>query len=160
MTYKHRQNGGMLLEAIVVVTIVAILAAVAVPNLNDMLLRKDMDYARSTLEKSLHLARQMALSENTVVDVQLQNNRLQITPRNGNENRVIDFPQRVQLLSVTDSDTINFLFRPVGTAGNRQGDVVIDFDNDLSIFVRPKDESSPGLQQQITVGNYGNIASN
>ena len=159
MSVHRKQQGSFIIELIVVVTVVVILASVAIPSMQQFLLRRDMDTSRATLLQSLQYAKQMARSQNTLVDVKLANNKITIRPRNSDQLVSQNFPQRVSLVGVDNAEAIEFVFRPVGSLARDDGDVVIDADVDLTILIQPSQDSGSDLQDSVVVGSYGSLAS-
>jgi prepilin-type N-terminal cleavage/methylation domain-containing protein len=153
-------RGLTFVEVLVVMSILSILAVIAVPSLQEFLVRRDLDNTRASLTQSLQLARQIARAENTIVDVKLRSNTMEIVPRNGGQQRTIDFSSRIAFVTPDNSDELEFIFRPVGTIGKAEGDQVIDLLSDLKIKIHPSELLDNTLEEVVTVGNYGGVASN
>ena len=151
------QRGLMLLETLVVITIVAILAAIAIPNINTLLTRKDIENTRENIAHTLKIARQMAQAENTIVDVKIADGKLSMTPRNNSASKSIDVSARVKITSETLSDNVQLVFRPVGTVGRVKDEQVIDLASDVLIQVSASDENMD-IEETLVIGSYGNIA--
>lgn len=154
----RHQKGVLLLETIIVVIIVGILAAIAVPALSELLLRKDIQNARDNIMQSLKMARQIAQSENTIVDVTIGNGKVRITPRNSGQLRETSLPERVKITGTEQSNVVGLIFRPSGTAAAFTDGQVIDSDSGLQLSLSPANEH-PGISTEtIFIGSYGNIA--
>ncbi|MDH5216209.1 MAG: prepilin-type N-terminal cleavage/methylation domain-containing protein [Gammaproteobacteria bacterium] len=157
---KLSQKGVTLLEVLVVITILSILASFAIPSFQEFLVRRDLDSSRASLSQSLQLARQIARSENTIVDINLSNNTMQISPRNGSPSKTVTFSSRINFVTMDNGNTLSFIFRPVGTIARPEGDQVIDILTDLKIKIQPSQLLDETLEEIVTVGSYGGVASN
>lgn len=154
------QKGVTILEVLVVMTILSILATFAIPSLQEFLVRRDLDTSRASLSQSLQLARQIARSENTIVDINLANNTMQINPRNGSPSKTVTFSSRINFVTMDNGNALSFIFRPVGTIARPEGDQVIDILTDLKIKIQPSQLLDDTLEEIVTVGSYGGVASN
>ena len=154
------QKGVTLLEVLIVITILSILASFAIPSFQEFLVRRDLDSSRATLSQSLQLARQIARSENTIVDIDLVNNTMQISPRNGSPTKTITFSSRINFVTMDNGNALSFIFRPVGTIARPEGDQVIDILTDLKIKIQPSQLLDDTIEEIVTVGSYGGVASN
>ena len=157
---KRFQKGVTLLEVLVVVTILSILATFAIPSLQEFLVRRDIDSSRANLTQSLQLARQIARSENTIVDVTLSNNTMQIDRRNGGKSKTVEFSSRINFVTMDNGNELTFMFRPVGTIAKPQGDQVIDILSDLKIKIQPSQLLDETIEEIVTVGSSGGVAAN
>lgn len=157
---RNKQRGVSLIEILVILTILSILATFAIPSLQEFMVRRDLDSARAELTQSLKLARHLARSENTIVDVNLSNNIMEIKPRNGSAEKTITFSSRVNFVTASDGQDLAIIFRPVGTIGRADGDQVIDILSDLKIKIQPSEFFDETIEEIVTVGSYGGVASN
>jgi prepilin-type N-terminal cleavage/methylation domain-containing protein len=71
---SSRQRGVTLIEAMVVVGILGIIAAIAAPNVRDFVTRYRLDSSANELASALRLARQEALRRNAAVEACTANN--------------------------------------------------------------------------------------
>jgi|GEM_PF-4951812 len=114
MLKNSSQCGITLIEVIVTLAVVAILASIAVPNVGSMLRTHQMNEAQETLMQILKSARTNAVSNGTMVTVDLtsSNKQVNVTYANGNSAPpVYTFNNDVAL-----GGNVSFVFSPNGTA--------------------------------------------
>lgn len=140
----HRQTGSFFMEMLVVVAIVAILMALATPNLRSNMLSNDLDSAQDTLLQGLRKARFLARSQGTPVTVRVDagGRSIQLRSRDGRVAETITLPRRVSI-----SDGFEMVFNPVGTV-----------DGSGVIALTAGDEDGPD-QRQVSITGLGAMAS-
>ena len=152
-----RQTGVTLIELVVVLTIISILAAIAVPNFNSLMVRKDMENTRETIVHTLKMAKQMAQAENTLVDVVIGDNQLQITQRNNAATKTTGISSRVKVATQDAQQGITLTFWPTGIVTSQVNGQVIDLeDNGLALTISPSSNGDDD-GEVIMIGTYGTV---
>lgn len=151
-----KQHGFTVIEITIVFVIVGILAVMALPGFQQFLIKRDIKQAKTQLSQSLQLARQMAISENTLVAVSVNHGTLVIKGENGPNNQTVHFPPKVNFITSLGEDSFSFLFRPVGTVAYLQNGNVIDADSDLVISIKAGDNDANTAT--VKLGSYGSLA--
>ena len=150
MLRKPCNNAGFtLFEMLITLSILSILMYIAVPFYSEIINKKDLETAKSRIIHSLQKAKRIANAENTFVEINISNNKIQLKPQNSSESLSIIIPDRIS----TDSD-ISFTFNATGTVYNEDDQSI---DGITSIKIKP--ESNPSLFETITISNTGIIAS-
>lgn len=150
MNRIQRQNSGFtLFEMLISLTILSILTFIAIPFYSDIMEKRDLNTAKSRIIHSLQKAKRIANAENTLVDITIANNTIQLSPKNKTESLSVKIPGRI----TTDTD-ISFTFNSTGTIYNEDDQSI---DGVTSIKINP--ESNPSLFETITISNTGIIAS-
>lgn len=152
ITPKSAQSGSLLIESLVIVAILAILAVIAMPNVSNLLLRKDIDTARETLVQTLKLARQQAQAENTNVNVSLQGREISLQAANRPQtSRRIMLPERTQMMPAANNRTLQFTFHANGTVDAANADT-------LAVVIQSSANPDSGVRESVQINALGNIA--
>ncbi len=114
----HRQQGTLLVELLVVVAILAIMAALAAPDMRTIMREHYLKSAQDTLVQSLRKAKYVARSNGTTVTVTIGKGEHEVRLVS-DDNTVSDHITLPR--SITVSDNVEIVFKPIGTvtgAGN------------------------------------------
>ena len=138
---KHSQHGATLLELLTVISIVGIMAYAAVPQFGEVVDRRDLNTAKTTLIQTLNKARNIARAENTIVSVKIEDNKITLSPSNSSSTLLIKMPKNIV---VSDA---GFSFNAIG---------LIDGDGLASIEFHADSNSS--LTDTVSISSTGMIA--
>ena len=129
---KINKTGGItLLELMVVIVIIGILVAVAIPNMTGWFGKKDLDSVARGMFSHFQLARSQAIRDGIPVQIRIDVNNSWYDVRDANGNVIVpqtNMPQGVRIASSTFplSSTLNTTgFSPRGFATTAQGEVRI-----------------------------------
>ncbi len=148
MNMRTRQEGSLLLEALIVLLVIAGLAYVAVPGFSDTLLRGDMENARASVVQSLQEAKTIARARSTFVEVSFHDNQLRLRSSDGGAERQVALPSRVQV-----SEASAFSFTPQGVLIDVAGNQV----ESSTIVITPADKPDSPLAETVIISSTGNI---
>jgi len=106
-----RHAGFTLIELLVTMAVAVIIAVVAVPSMQNMVIKKNLSNASEKVAVAFRKARLMARSQNTQITVQLSqgSNTVQLTAPNG------DVVQSIQLDGVSADTDLSIQFNSLGT---------------------------------------------
>jgi type IV fimbrial biogenesis protein FimT len=135
--YKWRDNaikskGFTLIEMVIVIAVMAILVAIAVPNYNSFMARKRVDGAVHQLFTDLMGARMQAISQNSRVIVQITSGTGYSIIKDLNGNGVVDTGETGSSKSILPNYydvTITATFNPVFNSNGTGSNLVITISN-------------------------------
>lgn len=150
---QNHYRGNNLLETVVIVSIVIILAIIAIPSISDILLRKDMATAQKTVVDTLRLAKHTARTQNTEIKVLISKQAIVITARKNTEIQHVNLPKRV-----TIDRTHKLIFLPDGRIISQKNADFVDL-ADLIITIKSSSDYPQALIEQVSINSLGSIAS-
>jgi len=153
MQNQNHYRGNNLLETIVIASIIIVLAIIAIPSVNDLLLRNDMENAQSTVVDTLRFAKQTAVSQNTEIAVHISNRTISISPSNNDEINTVELPKRVNI-----DRPHQLMFLPDGSIVSQKNGHLVDL-ADLIITIKSSSDYSLVLIERISINSLGSIAS-
>ena len=139
--FKNRQGGFTLIEMMIVVAIVGVTSAIAVPSYIDWHARYQLRQAATEIQNQLSVARISAMSRNSVVNVSLvlSGGKVQVSAGDASGTSVIPATQMMSTVTGLNPAPTAVAFSPLGIrsgggAGNQQ--IGISNNRGLSYSVR------------------------
>jgi type II secretion system protein H len=139
--FKNRQGGFTLIEMMIVVAIVGVTSAIAVPSYIDWHARYQLRQAATEIQNQLSVARISAMSRNSVVNVSLvlSGGKVQVSAGDASGTSVIPATQMMSTVTGLNPAPTAVTFSPLGIrsgggAGNQQ--IGISNNRGLSYSVR------------------------
>lgn len=115
---REFQRGALLVEALVVIVIIGILGAIALPSMRETLLNSDLVSAQETLATTLDRARALAKSRNAFITVSVKDNVVTLKSGKGDADQTVTLPERTQVKTMDD-----VVFSPTGALAEAQIDI-------------------------------------
>lgn len=140
---KPLQHGFSLMELMVVTSIVGVLAYSSLPQFSELMVRKDLNSATTTLLQTLFHAKNIAQTQATIVNVSITDESIVLAPKNTSKTQSIPLPNNVGVSSNT-----TFNFDSMGMAMN----IIIDKNITLETT------RGPSLTSTVTITTTGLIA--
>ena len=153
MQIQNNYRGNNLLETVVIVSIIIVLAIIAIPSVSDLLLRKDMENAQGTVVETLRSAKQTARTQNTEINVLISNKTIAISNPSGEMINTVDLPRRVNI-----DHPHKLVFLPDGSVVSQKNKDSIDL-ADLIITIKSSSGDDQALIEQVSINSLGSIAS-
>ena len=112
LNMRKPESGFTLIELMIVLVIVAIFAAIALPNLSNNIIRGDLTQAQANISQALRSAKNEARGRNTRISVAFVNgtSSLTLTSTDGGLAKTILLPNTVTITSASATYT----FSPIG----------------------------------------------
>lgn len=137
-------RGTLLLEVMVVISIVAILVALAIPGMQTVVREHDLSSGQETLLQSLRKAKAMARAQGTPVTLTIAkgHHTVALTSQDGLIDESIHLPTEVTVV-----DDVTLTFRPDGAVAGAGTIGIVSMNN------------SSGSRKAVTVSAYGALTS-
>ncbi len=124
---QKKMHGFSLIEAMVVMAVVTIMLAFAIPNMSGTKTRTDLESARKAVSQALNMGRQIAVSHSGVVTLTVAGSTISLQTASGSYQRSINLPSSVQ----AQLDVV-LNYAPDGVIVNGGGTIILQSIDDVA----------------------------